>query len=202
MAFVDHYKILQVDVEADPDVIQAAYRTLARKYHPDIAGTREALDKMRAINAAWQMLRDPERRQAYDKLRAEKLDGHAPSRARPAASSATAAAPPATPKPAWPEGRPGFKRYDAKPRGARATPGNTPDPATQQGTVLDFGRYKGWSLREIAKEDPAFLEWFVRMPIARPYVREINELLGEIGRRNAAEAKPVAQPAKRGLFRR
>src|SRR5579863_8437881 len=72
----DAYKILQVDFEADVDVIQAAYRRLAQKHHPDrveepsAATASEARDRMVAINAAWAILRDPARRIAYDKSRA------------------------------------------------------------------------------------------------------------------------------------
>ena len=48
----DAYKILQVDSEADPEVIQAAYRRLAQKWHPDLASGQEAEDRMVAINRA------------------------------------------------------------------------------------------------------------------------------------------------------
>ena len=69
----DAYKILQVDREADPEVIQAAYRRLAQKYHPDVAGDpnseagREAMARMVAINAAWAVLRDLTQRAGYDR---------------------------------------------------------------------------------------------------------------------------------------
>ncbi|MFI5292101.1 MAG: J domain-containing protein, partial [Candidatus Limnocylindrales bacterium] len=67
----DHYKILQVDSEAEEEVIQAAYRRLARKYHPDVAGGgEEAAARMAAINAAWDVLRDAVARTAYDAERA------------------------------------------------------------------------------------------------------------------------------------
>ena len=56
---IDPYKILQVDSEAEDEVIQAAYRRLARKYHPDLAETPEAAARMAAINAAWELIGDP-----------------------------------------------------------------------------------------------------------------------------------------------
>ena len=68
----DPYKVLQVDREADPEVIQAAYRRLAQKYLPDVAGDPgspeavEAARKMVALNAAWEVLGDPARRAAFD----------------------------------------------------------------------------------------------------------------------------------------
>jgi curved DNA-binding protein CbpA len=202
MEFVDHYKVLQVDPEADPDVIRAAYRALARKYHPDVAGSTAVDTRMTAINAAWQVLRNAERREAFDKQRAQRVGLPPPRRAasRPGAATAPHAA---AGNAAWPEGRPGFHPYAKGPRAAGASGGEPgAPPGNPTGTVLDFGRYAGWSLGEIAKQDPAFLEWFVRMPIARPHVHEINDLLAQINRRNAAEAK-VPEPApKRGLFRR
>src|SRR5215207_1644847 len=59
----DLYRILQVDPAADPDVIQAAYRVLARKFHPDGAGS-DAL--MKRLNGAWEVLGDARRRARYD----------------------------------------------------------------------------------------------------------------------------------------
>src|SRR3954451_20111477 len=70
----DAYKVLQVDPEADDEVIQAAYRRLAQKYHPDVSssgiGADAAEARMVEINAAWDILRDPARRAAYDRTRA------------------------------------------------------------------------------------------------------------------------------------
>ena len=64
---LDHYRTLQVDPSADVDVIQAAYRVLARRFHPDLAGDDTA---MKRINAAWEILGDKDRRAAYDLKRA------------------------------------------------------------------------------------------------------------------------------------
>ena len=58
---IDPYKTLQVDPEAEDEVIQAAYRRLARKYHPDVAAG-EAAARMAAINAAWALIGEPEAR--------------------------------------------------------------------------------------------------------------------------------------------
>src|SRR2546425_12510017 len=62
----DPYKILQVDPEAEDEVIQAAYRRLAQKYHPDRATGNDAVERMVAINAAWELIGEPDRRRAYD----------------------------------------------------------------------------------------------------------------------------------------
>lgn len=67
--FVDHYSILGVNRTAEALVIQAAYRALAKKYHPDIwkGSKKEAQEKMVALNAAFEILSDAKKRKAYDK---------------------------------------------------------------------------------------------------------------------------------------
>jgi curved DNA-binding protein CbpA len=59
------YAILGVTPESDDETIVAAYRALARRHHPDIAG-EPATERMTRVNAAFQRLRTPERRAAYD----------------------------------------------------------------------------------------------------------------------------------------
>jgi len=63
---LDHYRTLQVDPSADVEVIQAAYRVLARRFHPDLAGDDTV---MKRINAAWEILGNKDRRAAYDTSR-------------------------------------------------------------------------------------------------------------------------------------
>jgi hypothetical protein len=65
----DLYKILQVDPQADTEVIEAAYRRLARKYHPDVNGSPDAELRMRELNAAYQVLRRADQRAVYDGTR-------------------------------------------------------------------------------------------------------------------------------------
>src|SRR5690349_3425092 len=65
---INPYKILQVDPEAEDEVITAAYRRLARKYHPDLAATPDAPGRMAAINAAWELIGDPAKRVLYDRM--------------------------------------------------------------------------------------------------------------------------------------
>lgn len=61
-----HYKILQVDPTAEQEVITVAYRRLAAKYHPDVNKSWDAIEKMKDINVAYDVLHDPQKRQAYD----------------------------------------------------------------------------------------------------------------------------------------
>jgi hypothetical protein len=65
----DLYRILQVEPNADLEAIHAAYRRLARLYHPDLNPRPEAAERMAAINAAYRVLRDPRQRAAYDARR-------------------------------------------------------------------------------------------------------------------------------------
>ena len=61
----DYYKILGVDSNASDDEIRKAYRKLSRKYHPDIAGP-EFEDKFKEVNAAYDVLSNPEKRKMVD----------------------------------------------------------------------------------------------------------------------------------------
>lgn len=65
----DYYRVLQVDPDAEPEVIHAAYRRLASKYHPDVNQSAEASDRMSEINAAYAVLKDPDQRAQYDRAR-------------------------------------------------------------------------------------------------------------------------------------
>ena len=65
----DHYAVLRVHPEAEPEVIAAAYRSLAQLYHPDRNPSPESNRLMVQINLAYEVLRDPERRAAYDQSR-------------------------------------------------------------------------------------------------------------------------------------
>ena len=62
----DYYIILQVDLRAEPEVIQAAYRRLAAKHHPDVDPSPEAMERMKLLNAAYEVLSDPVKRREYD----------------------------------------------------------------------------------------------------------------------------------------
>lgn len=70
MEFKDYYDILGVKPEATDAELKAAYRRLARKYHPDVSKEAGAEEKFKAVNEAWEALKDPDRRTAYDQLRA------------------------------------------------------------------------------------------------------------------------------------
>ena len=229
MSEPDPYKILQVDPEAEDEVIAAAYRRLARKYHPDTATGAEGVGRMAAINAAWEVLGNPKRRAAHDRQRALEAAiarsaadragsgqppastsaGPAPSagarhQAPPSDSGRPASGPrqhePETVSRDWSSGRSSVGGgYDPSMRTADGTGAAGRPPGNPSGSVMNFGRYDGWSLGEIARSDLEYLEWLDRMPIGRPYRDEIDAILRQSGRRRSAAAE---KDDRRGLFRR
>ncbi len=68
MKYKDYYEILGVSRDADTAAIKSAYRKLARKYHPDVNKTKEAEEKFKDINEAYEVLSDKAKRQRYDSL--------------------------------------------------------------------------------------------------------------------------------------
>jgi curved DNA-binding protein len=72
MRFKDYYKILGIDRKASQNEIKSAYRKLAHKFHPDVSSEAEAEDRFKEINEAYQTLKDPDLRKAYDELGSHK----------------------------------------------------------------------------------------------------------------------------------
>lgn len=68
MQFKDYYAVLGVERGASADEIKRAWRKLARKHHPDLSSAPDAAARMQELNEAWDVLRDPEKRAAYDRL--------------------------------------------------------------------------------------------------------------------------------------
>jgi curved DNA-binding protein len=68
MQFKDYYQILGVTRSADAEALKRAYRKLARKYHPDVSKERNAEEKFKELQEAYEVLKDPEKRASYDQL--------------------------------------------------------------------------------------------------------------------------------------
>jgi curved DNA-binding protein CbpA len=151
----DLYRLLQVDPAADLEVIQAAYRVLARRHHPDHSGSD---GMMKQLNAAWEVLGDKARRAEYD-------------RKRTPAPGSTVAAP----------ANVGSVIHAAPQATSHHTVADHAGPPVGRpsGTVLTYGRYEGWSLGQIALVDPDFLEWLRSVPGGRYLRPEIDAILRE-----------------------
>ena len=138
----DPYAVLQILPNAEQEVVNAAFKALALKYHPDHDATRRAAEKMAELNRAYAILRDERSRAVHDRARRISMAGVS------VATSAGGVAPPASPSP---------------------------------GSVLGFGRYAGWSLRDLARRDPDYLLWLSRHSSGIRYRTEIYGILHTMG---------------------
>jgi hypothetical protein len=125
----DYYKILQVDPDAEPEVIAAVYRRLAAKYHPDVNRSSDAERRMKALNEAYEVLSSPQKRAQYDRERAAavvRLPRSTASERAPRASAPPAAATP-------------IARLHISPRrlSFHITPGSSPPMATLEVGVTE-----------------------------------------------------------------
>jgi curved DNA-binding protein CbpA len=147
------YAVLGISPDSDSDTIRKAFRRLARRYHPDTGGDAHY---MSAINKAWAELGDPDLRAAYDRRMGIERPGADPVAAEPAVE------PPEEPAPTSP----------LMSRMATRMMAGT-------GTVLDFGRYEGWTIDQLARHDPDYLLWLERTSIGRPLQAEIQAVLAD-----------------------
>lgn len=123
-----HYDTLKVARDAPPEVVRAAYRVLAQKYHPDKwAGDGEAQQLMQAINASYAVLMDEGQRAQHDAwIRDEER------RRRPFAPPGPSAAPPTPPSPPPPRPEPPPHRQEPPPRPAAPPSQEPPRPQGAQ----------------------------------------------------------------------
>ncbi|HEY7331929.1 MAG TPA: DnaJ domain-containing protein [Candidatus Limnocylindria bacterium] len=158
----DAYKILQIDPSALPEVVEAAYRVLALVHHPDRNGNRDN-GAMADLNWAYSVLHDPERRIAYDRER--------------------------NPVPVAMAAHEGSSLLERMQRNADASMEG--DAASPSRTVIDFGRYTGMTLGQLARSDPAYLEWLRRHSAGARYRHQIDAVLTSLAARRApAPATP------------
>jgi curved DNA-binding protein len=73
--FKDYYEIMGVSRDAAQDEIKRSYRKLARKFHPDVSSDSQAEDRFKEVGEAYEVLKDPEKRAAYDQLGAQWQQG-------------------------------------------------------------------------------------------------------------------------------
>jgi len=210
----DPHVVLGVHPGASGAVIKAAWRRLARLHHPDLTGSdpeaaRAATRQMAQINAAYEVLREPERRRAAAEAAAEATDRpDAEDRGAPGRNAGGAAGGRATRAPAAPRSRPArpvTARFDTSStyaqrnqtltRGGRPSHVRKEPPARidrglrdqlraseptgplrrgrlrgfeappppaltdAQATVLEFGKFRGHTLGEVAAFEPSYIDW-------------------------------------------
>ena len=68
MKFKDYYNTLGVERDGSPEDIKRAYRRMARKYHPDVSTEPEAEERFKEVQEAYAVLKDPDKRAAYDRF--------------------------------------------------------------------------------------------------------------------------------------
>ena len=73
--FKDYYEIMGIERDATQDEIKRAYRKLARKYHPDVSKASDAEERFKDIGEAYAVLKDPDKRAAYDQLASGRHSG-------------------------------------------------------------------------------------------------------------------------------
>ena len=151
----DAYRTLQIDPHAEAIVLEAAYRALARRYHPD--GEAPDADRMAEINRAYDLVRSDDRRRRYDRLHAPRPMGPGPDNAA-------------------------IRSVAAQAFGGRIPPPTSGHPAdagsaASSSGVIDFGRYEGWRLKDVAKQDPDYLRWLSRHSSGIRFRNEIAQLL-------------------------
>jgi curved DNA-binding protein CbpA len=125
--------------------------------------------RMVAINDAWRVLGDSDARAAYDTQLAKSHNRRATDRMVPAPIAGY------SPSPARGDG----------------------SAAGDAGTIIDFGRYAGWSLTRLVDHDPDYLEWLARTPIGRRLATEIDAVLAR--RQSRTESlRPTGTTGRRG----
>jgi DnaJ-class molecular chaperone len=170
----DFYKVLQVDPEADHDVIAAAHKALARKLHPetDLTGVHEV--RMSALDRAFAVLSDHSRRRDFDRQRESQLVAMGPG-----------------------HGNANGNGHDEMPRLAHGAHGALTERvqagmngANVASMTLDFGRYAGWTLGDLARQDPDYLRWLSRHSSGLRYRSAILRLLSEETSRTPLHVQP------------
>lgn len=167
----DFYKVLQVDPEADHDVIAAAYKALARKLHPstDLTGVHEV--RMAALDRAFAILSDHSRRREFDRQREGQLVAMGPG-----------------------NGTANGNGHDEMPRLAHGALTERVQAGMNGANVasmtLDFGRYAGWTLGDLARQDPDYLRWLSRHSSGLRYRSAILRLLAQETSRTPLHVQP------------
>lgn len=156
----NYYDVLFVSPHADRDLILAVYRHLAKRVHPDRDPSPRAAARMAELNEAWATLGDPAKRAKYDASvglrQAESALAPLRGNGRPTRAGGV---------------------NDTPTTGPYGEAGPPPANPPAKGRPLTFGRYRGWTLNQVARFDHGYVEWLSRATMGRNYKAELDELL-------------------------
>lgn len=150
------YDVMMISPLADRELITLVYRHLAKRYHPDHDPSPSAEARMAELNEAYAVLSDRSKRADYDE-----------SLGLVAVRNGAAVPPPGG------QGDISAGTF-GQGHGEAGPPPVNPAPV---GRSLTFGRYRGWTLNQIGRYDPDYLEWLSRTTMGRNYRQELDELL-------------------------
>jgi curved DNA-binding protein CbpA len=163
------YEILMLHPTATPEVINAVYRQLAKQHHPDHAGP-DGQRRMAEVNEAYAILGDPAKRARYDEVLRQESERATVMRT-PTVPHATNLKYEAG---AWSVRSPSETTTVASPFGDAGPPPRFPLP---RGSVLSFGRYRGWAISQVVAHDRNYVEWLSRTMAGRSYRGELEQAL-------------------------
>jgi curved DNA-binding protein CbpA len=153
----DPYRVLQLHPSAVPEMIEAAYRTLARLHHPDRSDDPASAAAMAELNWAYATLRDAAKRAEHDGASVPIPVEMPDESTEPAIGTSLS------------------QRFARA--AAAAAERDVGDAAA---VTLDFGRYAGMTLRQIARLEPAYLEWLKRHSSGIRYRHQIEVVLATL----------------------
>lgn len=151
------------------EVINAVYRQLAKQHHPDHAGPA-GQRRMAEINEAYGILSDPAKRARYDELQRQKgeLETRPPMRTFTRATNLKYEGGMWSVRPAGEVAEPASRYGEAGP---------PPRFPLAKGSVLSFGRYRGWTISQVVAYDRNYVEWLSRTMAGLTYRTELEQAL-------------------------
>ena len=170
----DPYRVLDVPRDADAATVSRAYWRLAKQFHPDRNPSPLGRRLMLVVNDAYETLKNPERRAAHDRSVQRAQGGGMLRNAERPADAPASGTHGGHPVPRSRE--PVIETVDGPLlRRAEQHRAATEGPAAPAGRPrrLEWGRYAGRTIAEVAAGDPDYLEWLIRTPLGRSFAADV-----------------------------